>query len=278
MRKKITNKKTDSQYKKAALALRPYVDFKIDLRKTLTKAEKAKITKYKKELDRMTAGKPYALQIYKSRDKNRLKKVQAFGGQDTRLKEFKVAFVPKTSKHQKIKFDKKGEVYTKSNYVKTNFIEIDQEELIDENLATIVYEKVKNRSEKRFTIQAGDWEIPNTYGKKQVGQKLAQLALEYGNETANNFIGNWCKGIYAHDFDNQEDLDSYREAKRNAKLKIHRAKLKAEKNKRIPLYYWYVTDGDYVIQTKTDNKPDSKSVEITKKEYINFIEKGSLNG
>lgn len=278
MPKNTNSKKTAQQYKNDMRALRPFVNFDIDLRAPLNSAQKAKINKYKKELDRMTAGKPYEIQIFRPRDKTKLKKVQEFGGQDASLKEFKVAFIPKTSKYQKIGFNKNGEPYTKTKNVKSNYIALDTDELIGDNIEDYVYSKVKNRTEKRFTIQAGDWEIRNTYSKKVLGKEIAKLALEYSDPTANNFIGKWCHGVLAHEFTDQEDLSSYLDAKRNAKLKKHRQKLSKEKIKTIKLFYWYVPDGDYVIQTKTDKKPDAKAVEITRREYDNFIKTGNLNG
>lgn len=276
MPKNSTAKKSAQQYKKLYKELRPYVDFKIDLRQNLSKAQKAKITTYARELKRLTDHKPYDVQIYRARDKTKLKKVQELAGQDTKLKGFKVAFVPKTSEYQKIRFNKKGEATIKTQYVDSAFIPLDAEILATDSAIDYVNDLIQGRTEKTFGIQAGDYEISGTFSKTKIAQAVNKLCEQYSNADANNYFGNWLGGIFAYSFDNQGNLDSYREAKRSAQIKKDRAARKRDKNKKIKVYYWYDRKAENVTLTKTDTAPNKNCEAITKREYERFLNIGEI--
>lgn len=274
-RKNTTQKKQQQQYKKMFKEIRKYVDFSVDLRFLLSPAEKAKITKYHKEFSRMTAGKPYEVQVYRARSKDHLKKAQELGGQNTALKGFKVAFIPKTSPHQKLAFNKKGEAVLKSKFVDAVFIPLDAELLATDNAVDYVEGKIKNRTEKMYSIQAGDYEIGGTFSKGKVGSEVKKLVEKYSDDESNNFYGNWLGGLFAYSFQNQGDLDNYRKRKRDAQVKKDRARRSRERVGRVKIYYWYREDIDSVTVTKSENVPDYYKA-ITKREYDRFLREGEI--
>lgn len=276
MPKKNTTQKSAQQYKKMYKALKPYIDYPLDLRKPLTKGNKTVITKYFKELQRVTDHKPYSIQVYRSKNKTKLKKVQELGGQNTRLNKFKVAFVPKTSPHQKIRFNKKGEAYTKGVYVKATFIPLDPLLLATENAEDYVNATIADRTENSFSIQAGDYEISGTFSKNRVAGQVNKLCMQYSDESKNNYYGNWLGGLFANEFSNQASLDEYREAKRQAQIKKDRSIKRRESKKTIKLYYWYDRKAETVLLTKTDTPPNNHCEAITKREYERFLKTGEI--
>jgi hypothetical protein len=261
MPKNSTAKKSAQQYKKLYKELRPFVDFKIDLRQKMSSADKAKITRYTKELKRLTAGKPYDVQIYRARDKSKLKKVQELAGQDTKLKGFKVAFVPKTSDYQQVRFNKKGEATIKTRFVDSAFIPLDAHILATDSAIDYINDLVQNRDEKTFGIQAGDYEITGTFSKTKIASAVNKLCEQYSNP---------------YSFDNQAHLDSYRNAKRDSQIRKDRAARKRDKNKRIKVYYWYDRKAETVLLTKTDTPPNANCEPITKREYERFLNIGEI--
>ncbi len=276
MPKNNTTRKNVQQYKKMYKMIKSYINYDIDLRKPLTRGNKQIITKYFKEFARLTDGKPYDIQLYRSKKKDRLTQVQQLAGQDTKLKLFKVAFVPKTSPQQKIRFNKDGEPYVKSVYVKATFIPLDPERLAEENPSEYVNSLIGNREEKSFSIQAGDYEIPATYSKDVIGKAVSKLCLKYNNEDSNNYFANWLGGIFANKFDNQSSLDEYRNAKRDAQIKKDRSAKKRDSKKRIKLFYWYDRKADTVLLTKTETAPNNHCEAITKREYERFLKIGEI--
>jgi hypothetical protein len=276
MPKKSSTQKSAAQYKKMYKELKPYINFPLDLRKPLTRGQKTVITKYFTELQRLTNNKPYDVQIYRSKNKNKLKKVQELGGQDTHLTKFKVAFVPKTSPQQKIRFNKSGEAYTKGVYVKATFIPLDAEILATDSAIDYVNSVIEKRSENSFSIQAGDYEINGTFSKNRVASEVNKLCMRYSNQDSNNYFGNWLGGLFANEFENQSDLDSYRESKRNAQIKRDRNARKRENRNRIKVFYWFDRNADSVLVTKTEIAPNKFCEAITKREYERFLITGEL--
>ena len=276
MPKNSIAKKSALQYKKMYKALKPFVDFKIDLRKEITRGQKTVITKYFKEYTRLTAGKPYEIQVFRSNKRANTVKAQELGGQDTRLKKFKVAFVPKNSPHQKIKFNKKGEAYVKNFYVKATFIPLDPLRLATEDITEYVDGVIADRKEDSFSVQTGDYELGGTFSKSRVGERVNKLCQQYNNMDANNYFGNWLGGLFANEFHNQSDLTSYRKAKREAQITKDRALRKKEKNKRVNLFYWYDRQKESVSLTKTDTPPNDHCEAITKREYERFLNIGEI--
>lgn len=277
MHKKNSSKKSAEQYKKMYKALKPFITEKMDLRKPLSSSQKSFITKYHNELERLTRGKPYALQFYRSQNAKRLKAAQELGGQNTKLTKFKVAFIPKTSTHQKIRFDKNGQPHVVTKYVDAHYIKLDAEKMIEaEDIAEYINDLIADVKSKTFGIQAGDYEISYTASKSKIGQEVAKLCGQYSNPDENNFYGNWMGGLFAYNFQNQSELNSYRDSKRAAQLKKDRATKKRNNKKRIKLYYWYDRKAQTVLLTKTPDRPNKHCEEITESEYHRFFKTGEI--
>jgi hypothetical protein len=110
-------------------AIRPFIDFNYDLRKPLSKYQKAKIKTYYDEIDQLTA-RPY--HAYRPRKSERLKKAQQFAQHEKQLKGLKVAFIPTNGiEKPKITFNKAGDLIAETKHVRTEFIPFDPELLID---------------------------------------------------------------------------------------------------------------------------------------------------
>jgi hypothetical protein len=259
-------KKAQEKYKKIYKELKPFLVEKHDLRKPFTQSEKIKLTAQYKEFERLTAGKPYDLQIYRARDSKKLKSAQAMGGMNQKINGFKVAFIPKTSPQQKVKFKKSGEAYTVGEFVASMFIPIDPEFLAADG-RDYIDELVKNRKENVFGIKTGKYELHGTFSRDRVAAKVAELMGRYSNHAE------WLEGITAYEFDNQANLDEYRNRKRAAQIKRDRASARREKNKKIKLFYFYDRQLDEVSLSKNEN---SSGYPITKKQYENFLRAGKI--
>jgi hypothetical protein len=220
MPKNSNLKNAQKQYAKKMRALRPFVNFDVDLRTKIAPSQKKKITIYFNELQRMTQGKPYALQILKPRKKSRLKNAQYVAGQRTDLPGFKVAFLPVTSDRQKARFNKKDELIVESPNVSATFIKFDPTELA-KNPLEYVNEKVRDRKEKVFTVQAGDlYELKSSASKSKIANEVAKLVEKYGEAEGltpedNHYYKKWLIGINANKFKNQKGKNfSYKTQKR----------------------------------------------------------------
>lgn len=274
MPEKSNRKNAHAQYVKKMRALRPYVNFNYDLRKPFTKYQKTKINQYFREYERLTRDKPYDIQVYRTKNKDRLKKAREFGGNDTRLPGFRVAFIPKTSPEQKIKFSKSGDPYIVSKYVREQFIPIDHDILTVDNIKDYIDDKVKNRPEKVFTVQCGDYELKQSFSRDTIWTEVSRLMHDYSDPETNKFYGNWMRGLVAYTFTNQDKLQDYRDAKRAAQIKKDRARRR--KKEKILLFYWYIPHSDSVTITKDNTLPSNDAYEITRREYDNFLETGTL--
>lgn len=261
----------DTQYKEKMRRLRKFVDFDYDLRKPLTKYQKTKINKYSKELDRLTKNKPYSVQVYKSKNRARLESVKVMGGNDSSLKGFKVAFVPKTSEHQKITFNKKGEPQIKSRHVTETFYEFDQERLALEGGAYAQSVAVK-AARKSYAIKTGDWQLAATFPAALIGERIDQLQQAYSVEGANNHYSNWMLGLVGYDFTNQSDVHEYRREKRKAAIHAERKKAAIRQEKNVA--YWRLSSG-MVTASPSDNatEPESGATRISKKEFMAELRK-----
>lgn len=202
-------------------AIRSFVDFDYDLRKPLSNYQKAKIREYHKEVDQLTARPYYA---YRPRKKERLAKAQKFAQHEKSLPGLKVAFIPTNgNKKPKITFNK-GEFSISTDHVKSNLLEFDKHELINDPIGHVNDVIKRDKKAKRFTILAGKYEIPNSYARGVVAGQVAKLSEKYSNDKLNNYFGNWMVGLTAHHFKHQSSFNDYREAKMKAKVRVKAAR------------------------------------------------------
>lgn len=214
------NNSTNGVHAQRLKQIRGFVNFDFDLRKPLSKYQKAKIKKYHDEIDALTA-RPY--QVYRPQSKDRLKKAQQFAQHEKRLPGLKVAFIPTDGKKVRVNFSKSGDIAISSDHVTTRVIELDKFELIDDPTGYVA-DKIKNRMEDSYTVLAGRYEIPVGLTKSTLPAYVARLTMKYASEDANNYFGNWLHGVAAHHFTEQADFGEYLKNKTDAKDKSKRAR------------------------------------------------------
>lgn len=220
----------NDEYARRLRAIRPFVNFDFDLRSKLTAAQKRKITIYYNEVEALTH-RPY--HVYKPKSKKRLKAAQNFAQHDKSLPGLKVAFVPVSNpdKAPKIRFNKRGEMIVKTDYVSTRHIPLDPLELV-KDAAGHVEQAIKSiKTADRFQILAGKYEIPHAYGRKFIGREVAKLVVKYADADKNNYFGNWLIGVNVLHFDNQDNVDDYLAEKSKSRAAIKRKK-RAERARR----------------------------------------------
>lgn len=199
--------------------IRGFINFDYDLRKPLKKHQKAKIKKYYDEIEALTA-RPF--QVYRPKSKANLKKAQQFAQHEKQLPGLKVAFIPTDGKNKaRVRFSKKGEIAVSSDHVTTRIVSLDPNQLL-KNPAEYVKRRIRNRKEKSYTVLAGRYEIPVGLNKATVPDYVARLTAKYGETDANNYFGNWLKGLAAHSFENQSTFAVYLNEKQKNKKQLQR--------------------------------------------------------
>ena len=212
--------KSKSLHAQRMKEIRSFVNFDFDLRKELTPYQKSKIKKYHDEITALTA-RPY--QVYRSKDKTRLSKVQKFAQHEKQLAGLKVAFVPTNGKDKAvIKISKKGQVTASTHHITTRLLELDTDELLNDPKAHVNKVITRDKAAKRFSVLAGRYEIPVTLDRGLVAEYVANLTAKYSNDAANNYHGNWLHGLAAHHYKNQDDFSDYMREKQKAKLNSQR--------------------------------------------------------
>lgn len=202
-------------------AIRGFVNFNFDLRKPLSKYQKSKIKTYYDEIDALTA-RPY--NAYRPRDKKRLSKAQEFAQHEKSLPGLKVAFIPTNGKEKPVIRFRNGEFTSSTKHVTSRLLQFDKEKLINDPIGHTNEIIKRDKKAKRFTILAGKYEIPNSYGRTIVAEQVANLASRYSNPESNNYFSNWMHGLAAHHFKDQADFNDYRESKMRAKVKLKAAR------------------------------------------------------
>lgn len=191
--------------------------YRLDNVANWTPAQKAKVTRYFHELDRLTAQPRY---VYKARSKAMLEKVQAVTGHDKGFK-FKVAFVPHVPKRDKkgretkprVDLAKTGAVRIRERYYTKSIVALDQRRLARDAKAEVkrAIDTVPNA--KRFTIQAGTNEMPGLYDRPFISERVIRLMNLYdGRKSLPKGSGNagdspkhhkwtlWLNGLVAYEF------------------------------------------------------------------------------
>lgn len=218
-------------YAQRLRAIRPYVDFDYDLRKPLSSAAKAQISKYYGYIQKLTV-RPH--QVYRSKSDDNLRAVQRFAQHDPRkYQRLKVAFVPNAgAERAKIKIGKDGRVSAKTGNISQIEIPLDPEDLIEADDAGEAEDYINAQIDaappaKRYVVQAGEFEVPSARSREFITEYVLQLMGRYGadlkgGEENNHHYKNWMFGITGYNFHNQSQLDEYRATKR--RLTKQRAK------------------------------------------------------
>lgn len=161
--------------------------------------------------------------VYRTTSKDRLKKAQKFGQHEKSLPKLKVAFIPKSDQQISVKFRKNGDLYIKSKYINTNFIEFDKHELIKDPFDH-AKEKISKSKAKTFVPLCGKYEYPRPQSKETLPESISFLTSKYGDSDKNNYFGNWLIGVATYEYNKQKDFTDYYKAKQKAKNKKQKSR------------------------------------------------------
>jgi len=222
----MAKSKGQINYGQRLKAIRPFVDFDYDLRKPLSSAAKAQITAYYGYIQKLTVRQH---QIYRSRDRKKLRAVQRFAQHDpNRFQHLKVAFVPNAgAERMRITIAKDGTVRGKTGKIAQVEIPLDKIALVkadEQGRAAQYVENAINNAPgaARYVVQAGEFEVPTAHLRTTITRYVVDLMSRYSsdnfdkNDKNSHFYGNWMFGITGYNFTEQSDMEAYRAAKRRA--------------------------------------------------------------
>ena len=220
--------------------IRPYVDFDYDLRKPLSSAAKAQISRYYGYIQKLTVRQH---QVFRTTNPAHLKAAQRFAQHDpSGYGRLKVAFIPNSGEAPlKIKFDAKGRVRAKGAHFEQIEVPLDPEHLVQAEEEGFVEEYIDAQIDdappaKQYVVMAGEFEVPSSRARKFITAYVADLMSRYaadklkGGEDDNHHYKNWMFGIIGYNFANQAELGEYRRAKRAATK--DRARKHVQENRR----------------------------------------------
>jgi len=214
-----------------------------------TPAQKGKISRMFRIIDKLTS-RPF--QVYRSRNKKNLRKVQQAAQHDEFPKNLKVAFVPSSSQKArvKIRITKKGNVKFKQGSVRREVIDFASYGYAPEDLAldpgAVVEDVARQVPANRYKIQAGEHEVNqgrsigrmgSSFQRNKLKEAVMKMVNYYSadrfdvNNKNSSYFGNWLFGIVGYTFDEYADYRQYQAAYNNARI----AKKKRNKALRLKL-------------------------------------------
>lgn len=242
--------KAGIDYAQRLRAIRRFVTFDYDLRKPLSSAAKTRINTYYDYVDKLTVREHF---VYRPKRADRLKKAQAYAQQNPRYNKLAVAFIPKgVDKRPRVAWNKKGELHIRGENIERVAIFIDRDELLEaEDTAQYIDDLINDASPaKRYSIMAGEFEIPITWLRSEITRKTLQFMSKYDadkpgcnpDKNSSHYWGNWLFGINGYNFRNQQELTDYKVAQTTATKQRARERFNARRrDKRVrerdPLFW-----------------------------------------
>jgi len=231
----VSDSKGRIDYSQRLNAIRPFVSFDHDLRKPLTSAAKAQISRYYFYIQKLTV-RPH--QVYRTRNADHLRTVQEFAQHDpNRFQQLRVAFVPNDgAERMRIRFDAKGRVHGETVHLTKIAIPLDVRKLIKGGAKYIDEQIDAAPPAKRYVVQAGEFEVPFADMRSGITKRVVRYMEKYGadkydaDDKNSHYFGNWMFGITGFNFTEQSDMMAYRTAQRKA-TKV-RSRERVNQNKR----------------------------------------------
>lgn len=260
----MANSKGKVNYAQRLKAIRPFVDFDHDLRKPLSSAAKAQITRYYEYIQKLTV-RPH--QVYRSKDPARLAAVQRFAQHDPgKHLRLTVAFVPNPgTEKMRLRIDKNGRVHGKTENIAKVEIPLDHARLVKEGRPYIDKAINKAPKAKLYVVQAGEFEVPAAKGRQFITDYVAQLMARYGadqfdrEDKNSHYYGNWMFGITGYNFHEQASIEQYRAAQRKqTKQRATKRVNENRKEKRIrenPPGFW-INDNSRAVKRARPPQPN----------------------
>lgn len=182
--------------------------FNLNQVESWTKAQRAKVTRYWNEYQRLTA---QSKKVYRPRNKDNLKAAQLAGGHEKGFK-FKVAFLPAETDNAKVKITKAGVVIQEQGYTR-HLIEFDQRALAKDHEKEVKRAIAQAPAAKSFQIIAGQNVIMSAFDKTTLPAEIGKLMAKYDGRTplpmsSGNFGDRpkshhwklWLAGVQAYEF------------------------------------------------------------------------------
>lgn len=209
-----------------------------DLRKieSWTPSQKAKITRYFKEIDKL-ASRPF--KIYRPRKKEHLRAVQIASQHEKLLPGLKVAFVPVADPAAKLDIKvSKDRVTFKHKGITKFTIPLNVRELLLNPRAEIE-RAIRENPAKLYQVQAGKHLVPGSADAGSIQEKVMFLMNRYGadkfdpNDDSSHYFGNWLHGLVGYTYHQERQYMAYqraREAERE-RLRLLRQRERARRRK-----------------------------------------------
>ena len=234
-RKKSQKDKSAALFRERVKELRPYMKKArdIDLRKSPSPAQKAAISKAFNEYTELTS-RPY--KVYRTKNKDRLKKAQTFARHEKGGPKFDVAFIPVADPKAKVIF-KKDRMKVKTGRVTEEYLFFDLQKLADNPEREIEKTLAQNPDAKAFVVMAGKYLWNGAIQRKFVEENVMKLMARYSpggdKYNENNHYQNWLFGLVASEFSNQATLNEYRKRYHDEKNKRLKQKKSERRSRRI---------------------------------------------
>lgn len=176
------------------------------------------------------------VRIYRARNPQNLRAVQAYAQHPSHLKQLRVAFVPVADPQQKtrIRVNRKGTVHVVSQgiarnvYLFSRFEKFPGERLSD--MLSVIQRILRvDRHSRTFTRICGEHEESGTWPRdaELIAAKCSEYIESYGNHKR------WFTGLIGYNFTAQEDFAAYRKSRGLAeRKKRQRRKRRGDKSER----------------------------------------------
>jgi hypothetical protein len=276
----VANSKAGINYAQHLRDIRPYVNFDYDLRKPLSSAAKAQISRYYGYIQKLAVREH---QVYRSRNLDNLRAVQRFAQHDPkRFPRLTVAFVPNNGKERmQLRIDAQGRVHGKTSSIAQVEVPFDPLELMAAHEAGKAREYIEAAivaavPAKRYVVMAGEFEVPSARPRNIIADYVVDLMGRYsqGEDDKNSHhYKNWMFGLIGYNFHAQAQLDEYRADKRRATKERARDRVNQNKReKRIaehPPGFW-LNDG--LLKAKLARPPQPKGWrQVRHREYFTAV-------
>ncbi|AUR85721.1 putative terminal protein [Vibrio phage 1.080.O._10N.286.48.A4] len=188
----------DKEYKELFKALRPFVNFNIDLRKKLSASDKRLITIYGNQFKDIYQGQN--IKVFRSANKSNLKTVQDAYHQTLKtLPRWKVAFVPYNGKQAPSIRVKDGiiKTYNKRSKLKQFIIPIvDQFSFLNDtfNYVSELLEIHNVPDRQKLWVKTGDYLSTESFEAEILAEEMADWVERY--ENADTFITGFQSAFY----------------------------------------------------------------------------------
>lgn len=215
---------THIAYANKLRAIRPYVDFNYDLRHELHSSQKAKINKYFGEISKLQLRET---QIYRSRDKKRLRVVQQFAQHDIKkYPAITVAFIPNNGQKMRIRFNAHGEVVGEiyGGKIRQINIVLDPVRLINEGEEYLDHVIDNAPKMDQYVPQAGEFETHQSLARPFITSAVLRLMNKYDSthfdvkDKNSHHFANWLHGITGYKAKAVTDISRYRADKQRKTL------------------------------------------------------------